>query len=216
MVELEEVEDPELEAPQPGRIDDDDDSADYTDTGSFNRLLSRTPISSSCPSFHPPLTPFSADSSLSTNSLVSSALPSETISERILALRDMVSPSTRRHILSTASQLTELIKGGALWGGKGLWVLTASALMVGVPWAMAFVEEQQLMEMEREQRTRESTGEVRFSSFLRRMFDVRRAARGMMLTTSCDNSRFWLPAPRYRRQERKGERHSRSTIILIG
>ncbi|MCJ1467338.1 mitochondrial import receptor protein [Pseudocyphellaria aurata] len=132
MVELEEVEDPELEAPQPGPIDDDDDSADYTDT----------------------------DSSLSSSSLISSTLPSETITERILALRDMVPPSTRRRIYSTASQLTRLVKGGALWGGKGLWVLTASALMVGVPWAMASVEEQQLMELEREQRARDTTGEV--------------------------------------------------------
>lgn len=39
MVELEEVEDPELEAPQPGPMEDDDDSADYTDTGSSIRLL---------------------------------------------------------------------------------------------------------------------------------------------------------------------------------
>lgn len=132
MVELEEVEDPELQAPQPGPTDDDDDSADYTDT----------------------------DSSISTSSLNPSAFQSETISERILALRDMVSPSTRRRISSTTSQFTKLVKGGALWGGKGLWILTASALMVGVPWAMAFVEEQQVMEMEREQRARESAGEV--------------------------------------------------------
>lgn len=35
MVELEEVEDPELEAPQPGpsSIDDDENSEDYSDTG---------------------------------------------------------------------------------------------------------------------------------------------------------------------------------------
>lgn len=35
MVELEEVEDPELEAPQPGpsSMDDDENSEDYSDTG---------------------------------------------------------------------------------------------------------------------------------------------------------------------------------------
>lgn len=32
--------------------------------------------------------------------------------------------------------------------------------MVGVPWAMAFVEEQQIMEMERTERAREVAGEV--------------------------------------------------------
>lgn len=39
-------------------------------------------------------------------------------------------------------------------------MLTASVLMVGVPWAMAFVEEQQIMEMERTERAREVAGEV--------------------------------------------------------
>lgn len=33
MVEIEEIEDPELDHPQPGPIEEDEDSADYTDTG---------------------------------------------------------------------------------------------------------------------------------------------------------------------------------------
>jgi len=41
-----------------------------------------------------------------------------------------------------------------------MWVLSTSALMVGVPWALAFVEEQQVLEMEMEQRAREGAGEV--------------------------------------------------------
>lgn len=41
-----------------------------------------------------------------------------------------------------------------------MWVLSTSALMIGVPWALAFVEEQQVLEMEREQRAREGAGEV--------------------------------------------------------
>lgn len=45
-------------------------------------------------------------------------------------------------------------------------MLTASVLMVGVPWAMAFVEEQQIMEMERTERAREVAGEVSVFSFL--------------------------------------------------
>lgn len=53
MVELEEVEDPELEAPQPGpsSIDDDENSEDYSDTGpsisSSFFLLSLSPSLSS-------------------------------------------------------------------------------------------------------------------------------------------------------------------------
>jgi import receptor subunit TOM22 len=53
-----------------------------------------------------------------------------------------------------------VVKSAGSWGGKGMWVLSTSALMVGVPWALAFVEEQQVLEMEREQRAREGAGEV--------------------------------------------------------
>lgn len=55
-------------------------------------------------------------------------------------------------------------------------MLTASVLMVGVPWAMAFVEEQQIMEMERTERAREVTGEVCAffsSSFLPLLFQIK-------------------------------------------
>lgn len=72
----------------------------------------------------------------------------------------MLSPGTRRRISSTTAQITGLAKNGAWWGGKGLYVLTASVLMVGVPWAMAFVDEQQIMDMERTERAREVAGEV--------------------------------------------------------
>ena len=37
--------------------------------------------------------------------------------------------------------------------------------MLGVPWLMAYVEEQQIVEMEREQRAREVGAEVCFSLF---------------------------------------------------
>lgn len=41
-----------------------------------------------------------------------------------------------------------------------MWVLSTSALLIGVPWALAFVDEQGVLEMEREQRAREGAGEV--------------------------------------------------------
>ena len=53
-----------------------------------------------------------------------------------------------------------VVKSAGSWGGKGMWVLSTSALMIGVPWALAFVEEQQVLEMEREQKAREGAGEV--------------------------------------------------------
>jgi import receptor subunit TOM22 len=45
-------------------------------------------------------------------------------------------------------------------GGKALFVLSTSALLLGVPWALAFAEEQQMVEMEKEMRMREMGGEV--------------------------------------------------------
>ena len=45
-------------------------------------------------------------------------------------------------------------------GGKTLWVVSTSALLLGVPWALAFSEEQQVIEMEKEQKMREMGNEV--------------------------------------------------------
>lgn len=41
-------------------------------------------------------------------------------------------------------------------------MITTSALILGVPWALAWAEEQQVMEMEKEMKMREMGGEVRF------------------------------------------------------
>lgn len=68
------------------------------------------------------------------------------------------------------------------------------------------------MEMEREQRARESTGEVRFSYLYGRCSMWQRMSGVMMLTTRRGHSRSLHPAPRHHRQERKGERHSRFAV----
>ena len=85
---------------------------------------------------------------------------SESLTDRILALRDMVPPSTRRRISSTSSTAISYAKTLLSWGGKTVFVVSTSALLLGVPWALAFSEEQQIMEMEKEQRAREAAGEV--------------------------------------------------------
>jgi import receptor subunit TOM22 len=43
--------------------------------------------------------------------------------------------------------------------------VSTSALLLGVPWALAFAEEQQMVEMEKEMRMREMGGEVCICSF---------------------------------------------------
>lgn len=162
MVQLEEVEDDELDVPQPGPdaetfVEDDDD---FTDTGSF-------------PSFHSLADPFGfgtnltppthADSSISTDDLpVQTFSDDESLSDRLLALRDMLPPSARRRIVATTAAVTAYVKTGLLYSGKTLWVVSTSALLLGVPFAFAFAEEQQVVEMEKEQRMREMGNEVSF------------------------------------------------------
>lgn len=122
------------------------------------------------------------DSSISTSSLPPQNTLNETLSERILALRDMVPPSTRRRISTTSSRITQAVIRGAFWGGKGIYVLSTGLLMVGIPWALAFVDEQQALEIEQEQKAREAAGEVSwfilhyltFFIFLREKWDLQR------------------------------------------
>jgi len=84
----------------------------------------------------------------------------ETLAERLLALRDIIPPTTRSYISSTVSTTVGYFKGGLSFSGKALYVLSTSALLLGVPWALAFAEEQQMVEMEKEMRMREMGGEI--------------------------------------------------------
>ena len=84
----------------------------------------------------------------------------ETLADRLLALRDMIPPTTRSYISSKVDATTGWVKSGLLFGGKTLWVVSTSALLLGVPWALAFAEEQQMVEMEKEMRMREMGSEV--------------------------------------------------------
>ena len=84
----------------------------------------------------------------------------ESLADRLLALRDMIPPTTRSYIAGKVDATTSWIKSGFLFSGKTLWVVSTSALLLGVPWALAFAEEQQMLEFEKENRMREMGGEV--------------------------------------------------------
>ncbi|KAE8451474.1 hypothetical protein EG329_003547 [Mollisiaceae sp. DMI_Dod_QoI] len=84
----------------------------------------------------------------------------ETIADRLLALKDMIPPTTRSYIAGKVETTTNWVKSGLLFSGKTLWVVSTSALLLGVPWALAFAEEQQMVEMEKEMRMREMGGEL--------------------------------------------------------
>ncbi|KAI1505584.1 mitochondrial outer membrane translocase complex, subunit Tom22 [Biscogniauxia marginata] len=84
----------------------------------------------------------------------------ETFGERLYALRDIVPPQTRGYIAGKISSATSTVKSILSFSGKTLWVISSSALLLGVPWALAWAEEQQVLEMEKEMKMREMGGEI--------------------------------------------------------
>ncbi|OJI97345.1 hypothetical protein ASPVEDRAFT_121951 [Aspergillus versicolor CBS 583.65] len=126
MVKLTEVEDEHFaqEKPQPSKHDillATDDEDDFTDTESEVSVES--------------------DYDVETESLF----------DRLSALKDIVPPSARKQASNTASYVTSLAKSSVSFSGRALWILSTSAFLLGVPWALAYAEEEQYIQMEREQ-----------------------------------------------------------------
>lgn len=80
--------------------------------------------------------------------------------ERISALKDVIPPGARRHITSTVSTLASFTKSSVMFGGRSLWILSTSAFLLGVPWALAYAEEEQYIQLEREQGMIKGANEV--------------------------------------------------------
>jgi len=126
MVKLTEVEDEHFTNEKPVPTKDDillagEDDDEYTDT----------------------------ESEISTDSVLE--VETESLYERISALKDIIPPHSRHRVISTVSALTSATKAGFSFGGKALWVISTSAFLLGVPWALAYAEEEQYVQMEREQ-----------------------------------------------------------------
>lgn len=84
----------------------------------------------------------------------------ESLLDRIYALKDIVPPTYRKRMSNAAETSYSWATSIASFSGKSLWVISTSALLLGVPWALAFSEEQQVQEMEREMRMQQSANEV--------------------------------------------------------
>lgn len=91
---------------------------------------------------------------------ISSAAPDESLYERLTALQDIVPASYRRSLSNGVASATSWVRSGLMMGGKTLWVVSTSALLLGVPWALAYAEEQQMAEMEREMKMQQSANEL--------------------------------------------------------
>lgn len=88
-------------------------------------------------------------SSLSLSS-VESELGEESLYERLTALRDIVPPSTRHSISSKVSTTASFLKKGGKIFGNIVWIVTTSALLVGLPLALSLEDEAKIVAQEKE------------------------------------------------------------------
>jgi import receptor subunit TOM22 len=99
------------------------------------------------------------DSESDASSTVSS-VEDESLFERLSALQDIIPPKQRRFLSSTFETTSSWLKSGLSVGGNTLWVLSSSVILLGVPWVMAFADDQQIMEAEKEYNLQQSANDV--------------------------------------------------------
>lgn len=80
----------------------------------------------------------------------------ETLLDRFYALKDIVSPTTRVSVARKLSTATSLFKTTGKWTGNAIWVLTTSALLVGLPLALAIEDEARIVQQEKELQMQQS------------------------------------------------------------
>lgn len=74
----------------------------------------------------------------------------ESLADRITALKDIIPPKTRAKLVNAASTSYSAASKSVMFGGKGLWVICTSVLLLGLPYALAFQDEQMVQEEERQ------------------------------------------------------------------
>lgn len=89
-------------------------------------------------------------SSVSLSSVGSELNGEESFYERLSALVDIVPPATRHSISSKFSKTTSFIKTSGRLVGNLVWIVTTSALLVGLPLAMSLEDEAKVVAQEQE------------------------------------------------------------------
>ena len=103
-----------------------------------------------------------ADSSISGDEADDDIESRETFTDRIIALKDMVPPTTRRRFIDIYNGVSRYTRSGFWIGAKGAYAITVSALFIGVPFALLSADEMFLAEQEKEMKMREMGNEVSF------------------------------------------------------
>lgn len=89
-------------------------------------------------------------SSVSLSSVESDVSVDESFFDRISALKDIVPPTTRHNISMRIAKTASMLKRGSKVVGNIVWVVTTSALLVGLPLALALEDEAKIVQQEKE------------------------------------------------------------------
>ncbi|KAF9481190.1 hypothetical protein BDN70DRAFT_876662 [Pholiota conissans] len=91
-----------------------------------------------------------ASSSVSLDSIDSTASADESFFDRIAALKDIVPPTTRHNISTRVAQTASFVKRGGKLFGNIIWVVTTSTLLIGLPLALIVEDETKAEAQEKE------------------------------------------------------------------
>ncbi|GAA5820845.1 hypothetical protein JCM3770_007266 [Rhodotorula araucariae] len=75
---------------------------------------------------------------------------SETLRDRLYALRDMVPPTTRAAVADAATTAKHWVARSVAAAGNAAWILTTSALLVGMPLLLSIEGEAALVQQEKD------------------------------------------------------------------
>lgn len=89
-------------------------------------------------------------SSVSLSSVGSDLDGEESFYERLTALVDIVPPTTRQKISSSVSKTAGILKGTGKVVGNLVWIVTTSALLIGLPLALSLEDEAKIVAQEKE------------------------------------------------------------------
>jgi len=92
-------------------------------------------------------------------SSITSSLADETLYDRLSALQDIVPPKQRAILSNSYNTASDWVGRGLTFGGQALWVISTSVLLVGLPWALAFAEDQQMAEAEQQMKLQQTASE---------------------------------------------------------
>ncbi|KAH9985532.1 mitochondrial import receptor subunit Tom22-domain-containing protein [Russula vinacea] len=70
--------------------------------------------------------------------------------DRIAALKDIVPPTTRHSLASKVSKTASFFKRTTKFAGNVIWVVTTSALLIGLPLALILEDEAKVVAQENE------------------------------------------------------------------